>query len=272
MSVHAFAKDSRACAACVSWGGERAMAPDNTLVHVTRYSVEGDCRTAISQDYRKVTKAYHTCAAWQPLPLLRAHGGRRGERTPGPSAAMSAMIAGGAVVPDSVVSPPPPPRPAPQPEPEPEGCRATPLDIDKVPAQARILYGYWHRLKLQHKALPAASDLDTAQIRECVSRLALLAPVDEGADFVYRACGRAIQRRLGMRPVTRTVSASHPAPAAERWLADLRACLAEREPRSLLVKDDPILPAARFVELLLPLADETGRPAFVLAYRHLPGG
>jgi len=242
-------------------------------VHVARYSVEGACLTAISQDYRKVTKAYHTCSAWQTLPLLRAHGGRRGERTPGPSAAMSAMIAGGVVVPAEVVTPAPPPPPAPAPEPEPEGCRATPLDIEQVPPQARILYAYWLKLKTQRKALPAAFELDTAQIRECVSRLALLAPLGDGADFVYHACGRAIQRRLGIqRPVTRTVTACHPEAAAERWLADLRGCLADGEARSLLVKDDPILPGARFVELLLPLADEDGRPAFVLAYRHFPGG
>ena len=265
MSVHAFAKDSRACAACVSWGGARSMAPDNTLVHVTRYSVEGECRTAISQDYRKITKAYHTCSAWQALPLLRAHGGRP-ERIPATAAvAVPAMAAG--VGASAVLAAP---RPA-QPEPEPAGCRSTPLDIDKVPPQARILYGYWHRLKQQAKALPAASALDTAQIRECVSRLALLAPAGDG-DFVYRACGRAVQRRLGLRPVTRAVSACHPAAAAERWLGDLRACLGDGEPRSLLVRDDPILPGARFVELLLPLADESGRPAFVLAYRHLPGG
>ena len=271
MSVHAFAKDSRACAACVSWGGERAMAPDNTLVHVTRYSVEGACLTAISQDYRKVTKAYHTCTAWQALPLLRSHGGRP-ERTPGPSAAISALIAGGASVPAAVAAPVAPRLPVIQVEVEPEGCRAAPLDIDKVPPQARILYAHWQRLKAQRKALPASSDLDTAQIRESVSRLALLVPAATGGDFVYRACGRALQRRLGARVLLKTVSAVHPAAAAERWLADLRTCLDTAEPMSLLVKDDPILPGARFVELLLPLADETGRAAFVLAYRHLPGG
>lgn len=271
MSVHAFAKDSRACAACVSWGGERAMAPDNTLVHVTRYSVEGACLTAISQDYRKVTRAYHTCAAWQALPLLRAHGGRS-ERTPGPAAAISAMIAGGASVPAAVtgagaVSPS-----AAAAEPEPEGCRAVPLDIDKVPPQARVLVAHWQRLKAQRKALPASWDLDTAQIREAVSRLALMLPVDGGADFVYRACGRALQRRLGTRPILKTVSALHPAAAAQRWLGDLKTCLDRAEPLSLLVKDDPILPGARFVEVLLPLADESGRAASVLAYRHFPGG
>ncbi|PWC54528.1 hypothetical protein [Azospirillum sp. TSO22-1] len=268
MSVHAFAKDSRACAACVSWGGERAMAPDNTLVHVTRYSVEGACLTAISQDYRKVTKAYHTCTAWQSLPLLRSHGGRS-ERTPGPSAAISALIASGASVPAAVAAPP---SPKPQTEPEPDGRRTEPLDIDKVPPAARVLVAHWQRLKAQLKALPASWDLDTAQIREAVPRLALLVPVDGGRDFLYRACGRAIQRRLGTRPVMKTVSALHPEAAAERWLVDLKACLDGGEPVSLLVKGDPILPGSRFVEVLLPLADESGRPASVLAYRHLPGG
>lgn len=266
MTVHAFAKDSRACAACMSWGGERAMAPDNTLVHVTRYSVEGECRTAISHDYRKITKAYHTCAAWSPVPMLRAHGGRP-ERTPGPSAAISALIAGGACVPAAVAAPPPP-----KPVPEPEVCCSTPLDIEKVPPQARVLYAYWQRLMAQRKALPAASELDTAQVRECMSRLSLLTPVADGSDFVYRACGRAVQRRLGFRPVLKLVSACHPAPAAERWLGDLRACLQDGEPKSFLVRDDPLLPGGRYVEVLLPLADETGRPAMVLVYRHLPGG
>lgn len=79
--THAFAKDSRACAACVSWGGDRALSDDNTLVHVDRYSAEGECRTATSQDYRKVTRSYHTCPTWAPLPMLKKHGGRP-ERQP----------------------------------------------------------------------------------------------------------------------------------------------------------------------------------------------
>ncbi|HYH20880.1 MAG TPA: hypothetical protein VD995_19920 [Azospirillum sp.] len=278
--THAFAKDSRACAACVSWSGQRVLAADNTLVEVPRYSVEGECRTAISQDYRKVRKSYHTCDAWSPLPLLRAHGGRT-DRTPGPSAAMAAIMANApagaaAPVPPAPVAPPPKPaapKPAAAPAAEPEvpRCTATPLDIDKVPPQARVLHTYWTRLKRQ-RPMPGAREIDTAQVRDCVARLALLEPVRGGADFVYRACGKALAKRLGQRPVSRLLTACHPEDAAERWLADLRACLADGGPRSVLVRDDPILPGQKFVELLLPLADEQGRPAYVLAYRHLPGG
>ncbi|HYD67042.1 hypothetical protein [Azospirillum sp.] len=281
--THAFAKDSRACAACVSWSGQRALAADNTLVEVPRYSVEGECRTAISQDYRKVRKSYHTCDAWSPLPLLRAHGGRT-DRTPGPAAAMAAIMANapaGAAVP--VPPAPAPVAPAPKAvapkaavpvlavEPEVPRCSAAPLDIDKVPPQARVLHTYWTRLKRQ-RPMPGAREVDTAQVRDCVARLALLEPIGGGADFVYRACGKALAKRLGQRPVSRLVSACHPEDAAARWLDDLRACLEEGAPRSLLVRDDPILPGQKFVELLLPLADDQGRPAFVLAYRHLPGG
>ncbi len=84
-----------------------------------------------------------------------------------------------------------------------------------------------------------ARDIDTAQFREFVSR-----PVGD----------------------------CHPAEAAERFNADLRTCPETGEPRGLLVRDDPMLPGARFVELLLPLSDEDGRPARVLAFRHVPGG
>ncbi len=281
--THAFAKDSRACAACVSWGGDRALSDDHTLVHVDRYSAEGECRTASSQDYRKVTRSYHTCGTWAPLPMLKKHGGRP-ERQPvfatpmQPAAASTAASTAAAVLakpeppPDVAVAPAPVPKPEPKPEPVPEPvvCRSEPLDIDQTPQAARVLHVYWRRVK-QQRALPMAREMDTAQLREWVPRLCLMEPVDGGADFLYRACGRAVQRKMGRRPVPLRVSACHPADAAERFNADLRACLESGQPRSLLVRDDPMLPGVRFVELLLPLAGEDGRPACVLAYRHLPG-
>lgn len=272
--THAFAKDSRACAACVSWGGNRALSEDRTLVHVDRYSAEGECRTATSQDYRKVTRSYHTCGTWAPLPMLKKHGGRP-ERQPVFAAALQPAASApprSAVAPAVAPVAPPAavPKPVPAPEPEPAVCRSEPLDIDQTPQAARVLHIYWRRVK-QQRALPMAHELDTAQLREWVPRLCLMEPVDGGADFLYRACGRAVQRRLGRRPVTLRVSDCHPADAAERFNADLRACLESGEPRSLLVRDDPMLPGTRFVELLLPLAGDDGLPASVLAYRHLPG-
>lgn len=270
---HAFAKDSRACAACTSWGGDRSMAPDNTLVHVVRYSVEGECRTASSQDYRKITKAYHTCAAWAPLPMLKSHGARP-TRTPGHSAAMAGVLAG---APAGRLAEPPSPAavavPAPVVEAEPIDlvCRSTPLEVDKAPPQVRVLHAHWHRVK-QQRGMPMAREMDTAKFRDCVGRLCLLERTADGSDFVYRACGRAIQRRLDQRAVTRTLGACHPAEAAERLRADLAACLADGRAVCQLVRNDPLVPGVRFVELLLPLADGTGRPAMVLAYRHVPGG
>lgn len=271
---HAFAKDSRACAACTSWGGERSMAPDNTLVHVARYSVEGDCRTASSQDYRKVTKAYHTCAAWAPLAMLKAHGARP-TRTPGHSAAMAGLLAG---APAGRLAEPPAPAPVPVAaapvvvaEAPDIRCRSTPLEFDKAPPQARVLYAHWHRVK-QQRGMPMAREMDTARFRDCVGRICLLERAGGGDDFVYRACGRTIQRRLDQRAVTRTLAACHPAEAAGRLRADLDACLAQGRALCHVVHNDPMVPGARFIELLLPLADETGRPASVLAYRHVPGG
>ncbi|CAO3423597.1 hypothetical protein [Azospirillum doebereinerae] len=267
---HAFAKDSRACAACVSWGGERVLSDDNTLVRVARHGVEGECRTASSQDYRKVTKGYHTCATWAPLPMLKKHGGRLGHApvtaassvpraaTP-PAAAASAVKASLAAAVAVLEAEPPPP------------CRADPLDVDQTP-QVRVLYTHWLRLR-RKRAIPLATEIDTAQVRETVPRICLMEPTADGADFVYKSCGRALQRRLSMRPTTRLVTECHPEQAAQRWLGDLRACLDSGEPRCLMVRDDPMLPGVRFVELLLPLADvEGGRATRVLAYRHVPGG
>ncbi len=267
--THAFAKDSRACAACVSWGGDRALSDDNTLVHVNRYSAEGECRTATSQDYRKVTRSYHTCPTWAPLPMLKKHGGRP-ERQPvfasRPAPAPRPVAEAVAAAPAA-----PAPAPAAPPPPVPAVCRSEPLDLDQIPQIASLLYVHWRRV-LRGRPMPEARDIDTAQIRECVSRLCLMEPVRGGGDFLYRACGRAVQRRIGQRAVPRPVGDCHPAEAAERFTADLRACLETGEPRALLVRDDPMLPGGRFVELLLPLADEDGRPARVLAYRHVPGG
>lgn len=265
---HAFAKDSRACAACVSWGGERAMSEDNTLVHVARHGVEGECRTASSQDYRKVTKGYHTCAAWSPLPMLKKHGGRMGHAPvtaaashpqPHPVAARSVFSAATASSVAVLEAEPPPP------------CRADPLDVDQTP-QVRVLYTHWLRLR-RKRALPLAVEIDTAQVRETVPRICLMEPTADGSDFIYKSCGRALQRRLAMRPTTRRVTECHPEQAAQRWLADLRACLDSGEPRCLMVRDDPMLPGLKFVELLLPLADvDGGKATRVLAYRHVPGG
>lgn len=100
---YAFAKDSRACAVCHSWAGTRELSADMTLAHVPRYSAEGECRTAVSHDYGKITKSYHTCECWSPMPLLRAHGARHA-RTPGPSAAMEGVLA--ATAPEKRRSPP----------------------------------------------------------------------------------------------------------------------------------------------------------------------
>jgi hypothetical protein len=259
---HAFAKDSRACAACVSWGGARCLSPDQTLVEVERYSLEAECRTAASQDYRRVTKAYHTCGRWAPLPQMKAHGARPSRVTgtgaaPASPATAATPVAVRAAVAATLV-------------PEDLHCHATPVDIDKAPQALQVVYGHWHRLK-QDRRFPAASEIDTAQVREAVARLCLLAP--EGGEFVYRACGRAILRRLTVRPVGKRVSDCHPAEAAARFNADLKACLDRGEALCRLVRNDPMLPPGqRFIELLLPLADAAGRRAFVLAYRHVPGG
>ncbi|ANC90522.1 hypothetical protein A6A40_00545 [Azospirillum humicireducens] len=273
---HAFAKDSRACAACVSWGGERALSEDNTLVFVARHGVEGECRTASSQDYRRITKGYHTCTAWAPLPMLKKHGGRIGHTAAGqahapvtaaasrPMPPVSQPVPAAAAFADAPVAtpvldlPPPP-------------CRADPIDVEQSP-QVRVLYTHWLRLKRKRR-MPLAVEIDTAQVRESVPRIALMEPTADGSDFVYRSCGRALQRRLDGRPTTRRVTECHPEQAARRWLSDLRLCLESGEPRCLLVRDDPMLPGAKFVELLLPLADVEGGPATrVLAYRHVPGG
>lgn len=276
---HAFAKDSRACAACVSWGGERVMSEDNTLVRVARHGAEGECRTASSQDYRKVTKGYHTCQAWAPLPTLKKHGGRIGgptASTGGVPPSASAILATTPPPPGALAQPAttvggPSPATAAAPEAEAPPCRADPLDVDQTP-QVRVLYTHWLRLK-RKRAIPLVREIDTAQIRETVPRICLMEPTADGTDFVYKSCGRALQRRLALRPTTRRVTECHPPQAAQRWLADLRACLESGEPRCLMVRDDPMLPGTRFVELLLPLADEDGGKATrVLAYRHVPGG
>ena len=298
---HAFAKDSSTCAACVSWGGERALSGDNTLVHVAAFSVAGECRTASSHDYRKITKAYHTCQAWSALPMMKKHGGRPGHHpTSGARPAPRTQIPSGPVpeqAAEPVLPPPEPvagpvdglPLPAPAvadagqtgpatptvapvpPAPVLPGCRSELLDIDKTPSQVTLLFLHWRKLR-RDRPLPLMTDLDTAQFRVAISRLCLMEPVDDGDDFLYRSCGRAIQRRLGFRPLMRRVRDCHPLEAAERFSNDLRACLDRGEPRCLLVRDDPILPGRSFVELLLPLAGEDGRPATVLAYRHFPGG
>ncbi|MBP2309129.1 hypothetical protein GBZ48_28515 [Azospirillum melinis] len=274
---HAFAKDSRACAACVSWGGERALSEDNTLVHVARHGVEGECRTASSQDYRRITKGYHTCTAWAPLPMLKKHGGRIGHMPAGQAHTL-VTAAASRPIPQLVSQPVPAaaafasaPVATPVLDLPPPPCRADVIDVEQTP-QVRILYTHWVRLKRKRR-MPLASEIDTAQVRESVPRTALMEPTADGSDFVYKSCGRALQRRLAERPTTRRVTDCHPEQAAQRWLSDLRACLESGEPRCLLVRDDPMLPGAKFVELLLPLADVEGGPATrVLAYRHVPGG
>lgn len=312
--TYAFAKDSRACAVCQSWAGARELSPDMTLAHVPRYSAEGECRTAVSQDYGRVTKSYHTCDCWSPMPLLRAHGARHA-RTPGPAAAMEGLLAATpaekrpspslAPIPALAVAPLAPKDPAPIPAqpilaqpipaqpvqpayalahavhqphafsgrsaPAPEPCASAPLELDRIPPVAGVLLSYWRRLAADRPA-PAATEINTAHLRDSLSRLCLLAPVGDGGDFVYRACGRAVRRRLDLRPAGRRLTECHDAESAARLAADLRACLAAVRPMAALVRGDPLLPGQKYVELLLPLTDAAGRPAMVLAWRNVPGG
>lgn len=326
--TYAFAKDSRACAVCQSWAGARELSADMTLAHVPRYSAEGECRTAVSQDYGRVTKSYHTCDCWSPMPLLRAHGARHA-RTPGPAAAMEGLLAATPAEkrPLTAPSPPtlaptpvPPPIPAPvpapalkepaptaaqpvaakpalskpaqsyaapthaalghavlphavpgRPAPAPEPCASTPLELDRIPPVAGVLLSYWRRIAGDRPA-PTATEINTAYLRDSLSRLCLLAPAGDGGDFVYRACGRAVRRRLDLRPAGRRLTECHDADSAARLAADLRACLAAARPMAALVRGDPLSPSHKYVELLLPLTDAAGRPAMVLAWRNVPGG
>lgn len=278
-----------------------------TLAHVPRYSAEGECRTAVSQDYGRVTKSYHTCDCWSPMPLLRAHGARHA-RTPGPAAAMEGLLA--ATPAEKRPSPSPAPSQAPsqaptpavapkdpapipaqpvqpayaqthaahQPHavpgrsaPTPEPCASAPLELDRIPPVAGVLLSYWRRVAGDRPA-PMATEINTAHLRDSLSRLCLLAPVGDGGDFVYRACGRAVRRRLDLRPAGRRLTECHDADSAARLAADLRACLNAVRPMAALVRSDPLLPGQKYVELLLPLTDAAGRPAMVLAWRNVPGG
>lgn len=280
--TYAFAKDSRACAVCQSWAGQRELSPDMTLAYVPRYSAEGECRTAVSQDYGRVTKSYHTCECWSAMLMLRAHGARH-SRTPGPSAAMEGLLA--ATPGDKRAAPPPPAPPSPSvsaaparaaapplaPIPPVELCDSTPLDFDKVPPTALVLLNYWRRLK-GDRALPAAAEINTAALRDTLTKLSLFAPAADGQGFEYRACGRAVRRRLEIRPAGRRVEECHDPDSAARLNADLRACLADSAARAVLVRGDKLLPGQKFVELFLPLSDPRGAPAFVLAWRNVPGG
>lgn len=309
--TYAFAKDSRACAVCQSWAGARELSADMTLAHVPRYNAEGECRTAVSQDYGRVTKSYHTCDCWSPMPLLRAHGARHA-RTPGPAAAMEGLLAatpaekrpspapqaravatretaaaqqggggGAAGGAPALAAPRPPVAPAAVPHaavpvPAPESCASTPLELDRIPPVAGVLFSYWRRLKGERGA-PAASEMDTAHLRDSLARLCLFAPAANSGDpacgdFIYRACGRAVRRRLDTRPVGRRLTECHDADSAARLAADLRACLDAVRPMAALVRGDPLLPGQKYVELLLPLTDAAGRPAMVLAWRNVPGG
>ena len=303
--TYAFAKDSRACAVCQSWAGARELSADMTLAHVPRYSAEGECRTAVSQDYGRVTKSYHTCDCWSPMPLLRAHGARHA-RTPGPAAAMEGLLAAtpaekrppaaAASTPPTPLTPLQPKEPAPvaptpapappvpvhgvqsyaaalpgRPAPATEPCASAALELDRIPPVAGVLLSYWRRVAGDRRA-PAATEINTAHLRDSLSKLCLLAPVGDGGDFVYRACGRAVRRRLDLRPAGRRLTECHDADSAARLAADLRACLDAVRPMAALVRGDPLLPGQKYVELLLPLTDAAGRPAMVLAWRNVPGG
>jgi len=262
---HAFTKDSRACAACVSWAGTRALSADNTLVEVAGYQAEGACRSPVSPDYRQVKRAGHTCPVWASMPTLKAHGAMPNNVRSVAAPARTPTVPGVSPVP----VPPPvvvqPARPvAPQTAPT-----STPLDVDHAPLPAQALHGYWRRSR-HDRRIPAARDIETPLVRDAVARLCLLRR--SGDDFIYLACGRAVAKRMTRRPIRETLAGCHAPVEAERLRAESSACLATGEPRCLMVRDDPILPGARFAELYLPLLDETDVASLVLVYRHLPGG
>jgi len=128
------------------------------------------------------------------------------------------------------------------------------------------LYRYWENRR-GGRAMPRRADIDPIEMRDWLSRLALIDVGPEGTRFRYRLVGTALTELRGSDPTGLSVDAAWPADDAETVLASYRQVVAQKAPVFYL-------PARPFGQdrtsqvgvMLLPLSSDGERVDVILGY------
>lgn len=255
-----FTIDSRACAACAAWTGLRTLARANTLSVVEHRQVLGECQGPRSPHFRGVTRASATCDHWEPLPLMRAHGGRPGHVTwasslPAVSAPMPvANRPGGGQTADAKAEPD-------------HGYISRLWAVEKCHPTVVELFRLWNRLRGRNR-LPSRDELKPWDLRRYLGLAALYEVVDLEPVTDYRCLhqGAELTRHLGVRAAGRRLSDLDDYAFAAPLYRDLEACRREETADCRLVETSVYGPIRKFVRLALPYAGASGRTGLILTY------
>ncbi|MBI1206115.1 MAG: PAS domain-containing protein [Azospirillum sp.] len=271
-----FAKDSRACAACISWTGERTLSHACTLATVNTRQQPGNCRAPNSPNYRKSTRAFHTCAAWAVMEMLRAHGGRpdlpvRGgpERPASDRGVPERVIVERRVSSDSGRSPTSGPSKAAPPAELPR-FQSRRFPLERCPEPMRALLDYW-QAKAGGRQIPDRRRILPWEIRHLLGRLSLVEAGRNGGAFVFRLYGSQLSGPFGISPTGRRHTEIFGPETAGLFDAEWSACLRAQEPRCNRISTDLFGMRLSYLELLLPLGEsDPALPAHLLcSYTHL---
>jgi len=257
----AFTIDSRACAACAAWTGERSLARANTLSVVAHRQVLGECQGPRSPKFRTITRASGTCDQWEPLAMLRAHGGRPGHNwtLPVPATVPSSVIGSSVIGPlDEVTQPPG--------EPD-HGYISRLWAVEKCHPMVVELFRHWNRARGRDR-LPGRDTLKPWELRRYLGLAALFEVIDLEPVPDYRCLhqGAELTRHLGVRAAGRRLSDLEDYAFASPLYRDLEACRREETADCRLVETNVYGPIRKFVRLALPFAGSDGRAALILTY------
>jgi len=243
-----FAKDSKACAACIAWNGERTLSHSNTLAAVLSRQTPGECRAPASPNYRKVTRAFFTCSSWAPMAMLRSHGGL-------PEMAPRAH---------ATAAPPPVAEPAEQ-----THYRSRLYPLDRSPAPVAALYEYWLRRKGE-RALPDRRLIRPWELKGYLGWLSLIEAAPGGRVLVWRMLGSRMASWLPLNPVGRSLHDIGNPELSRHLHQDLVSCLESGRPECLLVQTDLFASPESYFQLALPLAESehSTRATFLCLYTH----
>ncbi len=145
--------------------------------------------------------------------------------------------------------------------------RTSSLDVlNRCNRRTSELYHYWDARR-GTRPMPRRADVDPIEMRDWLSRMALIDVAAGGAHFRYRLVGTALTELRGSDPTGLTVEAAWPADDAEIILAAYRQVVAQKAP----VFCHPARQVGRDQDsavgvMLLPLSSDGAQVDVILGY------
>lgn len=129
--------------------------------------------------------------------------------------------------------------------------------------QIHSLYRYWFD-KRGGESLPAKRDFNPLDHPQALGTLMILERLDDG-DYLYRLHGLKAAEMFG-RDLTGHRLREVAGPVAPFFIAKYDRCLALGRPLYVVHQPVQMRTVAMLERLLMPFADDAGRPRFVVAY------